>query len=160
MIALGLLILLIAIALGVLLVIGASSPEVAGQKVDFSLFDTVHLTLSPLALIIAGMVVATLAWLGLLLIRSAMARKARRRRERKAEERAAQDRRAAAERAREQEREDLERRRSTELGDEQLATGTGRQRPQVAQDDTRWAGSGERTQPLGTRDATDRDRRL
>lgn len=137
MVVLGLIILVVAILVGVVLVMGTGSPDVAGQKVDISLLDTVTVSLNPLALVVAGMAVMFLAWLGLVLMRSALARKARLRRERKDLEREAQHRRAEDEAARVREREELDRQHERELHDQHLATETARERAAVAEEDAR-----------------------
>lgn len=143
MVVLGLLILLVALALGTLLVVGTSTPEVAAQDVEISLLDTVQLTLNPLALVIAGMVVMFLAWLGLVLIRSALNRKARARRERKEEARLAQQRRADAERA----QAERDRQHEEQLKEQRMATETARERAEVAEDEARRAHPDDRSGP-------------
>lgn len=87
MVILGLLVVLLALLLGAALVAGALSPDARNQELDISLFDTVTISLSPLALIVAGMVAMLLLWLGLWMIKSALARRQRRRRDRKEHER-------------------------------------------------------------------------
>lgn len=143
MVVLGLLILLVALALGTLLIIGTGTPEVAAQDVKISLLDTVQLTLNPMALVIAGMVVMFLAWLGLVLIRSALNRKARARRERKEEARLAQQRRADAER----ERAERDRQHEEQLKEQRMATETARERAEVAEEDARRAHPEDRSGP-------------
>lgn len=143
MVILGLLILLVAIALGTLLVIGTSTPEVAAQDVEISLLDTVQLTLNPMALVIAGMVAMFLAWLGLVLIRSALNRKARARRERKEEGRLAQQRRTDAER----DRAERDRQHEEQLKEQRMATETARERAEVAEQEARRSHPEDRGMP-------------
>lgn len=152
MVVLGLLILLVALALGTLLVMGAGSPDVAAQDVEISLYDTVQVTLNPLALVLAGMAVMFLAWLGLVLIRSALTRKARLRRERKEEARLAQQRQAAALR----EREAAERDHEAKLKEQRMATETARERAEVAEEEAGRAPAADRDRHVGDRRDHDR----
>ena len=80
MVILGLILVLVALALGAALLMGTSAPEVSGQDVDIRLFDTVTINLNPLTLVIVGMLTMLLLWLGLVLIKWALTRKARARR--------------------------------------------------------------------------------
>lgn len=131
MVVLGLVLVLLALLLGAALIAGTSAPGTVGQDIDIHLLDTVTFTLDPLTLVVAGMVVMFLLWLGLVLVKTSLARKARLRRERKAADLEARDRREreqaeAAERARheEGERQLEERRREDERrrADETVAT--------------------------------------
>ncbi|WEV76790.1 hypothetical protein O9K63_09245 [Janibacter cremeus] len=133
MVVLGLVLVLLALLLGAALITGTSAPETVGQDVDVHVLDAVTFTLNPLTLVISGMVVMFLLWLGLVLIKTTLARKARLRRERKAAELEARDRHRreeaeAAERARHEEGErQLEERRLREerrLGEERRAGGS------------------------------------
>ncbi|UUZ44239.2 hypothetical protein LP422_17235 [Janibacter limosus] len=83
MVILGLILVLVAPALGAALLMGTSAPEVSGQDVDIRLFDTVTINLNPLTPVIVGMLTMLLLWLGLVLIKWALTRKARARRLRK-----------------------------------------------------------------------------
>lgn len=121
MVVLGLVLVLLALLLGAALITGTSAPETVGQDVDITVLDTVTFTLNPLTLVVSGMVVMFLLWLGLVLIKTTLARKARLRRERKAAELEARDRHRreeaeAAERARHEERERQLQERRTERG--------------------------------------------
>jgi len=88
----GLILVLIALAIGAALLLGTSGPEVSAQDVDISLFDSVTITLNPLTLVVGGMVAMFLLWLGLVLIKTTLARKARARKQRKRDEAAARER--------------------------------------------------------------------
>lgn len=92
MVILGILLVLIAVALGAALIAGTSTPGVAGQTVDISFFDTVTISVDPLTLVVAGMVAMFLLWLGLVLIKTTLTRKARARKQRKEQETAARQR--------------------------------------------------------------------
>lgn len=96
MVILGLLVVLVALLLGLALIAGALAPEVSGEELDISFFDTVTVSLSPLALVVAGMAAMFLLWVGLWMIKAALARKRRVRHDRKDHER-----RVAAEREQE-----------------------------------------------------------
>lgn len=139
MVVLGLVLVLLALLLGAALITGTSAPETVGQDVDITVLDTVTFTLNPLTLVVSGMIVMFLLWLGLVLIKTTLARKARLRRERKAAELEARERHRreeaeAAERARHEEGErQLEERRLKEerrhgeerrLGEERRAGGS------------------------------------
>lgn len=119
MVILGIVLVLLALLLGAALITGTSAPETVGQDVEIHV-GALALTLNPLTLVIAGMAVMFLLWLGLVLIKVTIARKARLRRERKAAELEARERREreeaeAAERARHEEGErQLEERRVEE----------------------------------------------
>lgn len=129
MVILGLILLLLALALGAALVLGTQAPEVAGQDVDIRLFDAVTISLNPLTLVLAGMATMFLFWLGLMLIRAALERKARLRRERKMQEQQARERQDALQREREDERQAYER----QLEDQRLSTQAARERAEVAE---------------------------
>lgn len=92
MVVLGLVLVLLALLLGAALIAGTSAPGTVGQDIDIHLLDTVTFTLDPLTLVVAGMLVMFLLWLGMVLIKTTLARKARLRRERKAAELEARDR--------------------------------------------------------------------
>lgn len=116
MVILGLILVLVALLLGAALITGASAPGTVSQDVEIHV-GALSLNLNPLTLVIAGMAVMFLLWLGLVLIKVTLARKARLRRERKSAEREARERREreeaeATERARHEEGErQLEERR-------------------------------------------------
>ncbi|WP_338748642.1 hypothetical protein [Janibacter alittae] len=120
MVILGLVLVLLALLLGAALIMGTAAPETVGQDIDLHVLDAVTFTLDPLSLVIAGMVVMFLLWLGLVMIKTTLARNARLRRERKSAELADRERRereeaAAAEQARDEEGErQLEERRLAE----------------------------------------------
>nr|WP_257907602.1 hypothetical protein [Janibacter limosus] len=97
MVILGLILVLVAPALGAALLMGTSAPEVSGQDVDIRLFDTVTINLNPLTPVIVGMLTMLLLWLGLVLIKWALTRKARARRLRKEQAAEARERRARLE---------------------------------------------------------------
>ena len=92
MVIIGLILVLIALAIGAALLLGTSGPEVSAQDVDISLFDSVTITLAPLTLVVGGMVAMFLLWLGLVLIKTTLTRKARARKQRKRDEAAARER--------------------------------------------------------------------
>ena len=48
MVILGLILVLIAVAIGAALLLGTQAPEVSGQEVDIRLFDAVTINLNPL----------------------------------------------------------------------------------------------------------------
>lgn len=129
MVILGLILVLIALAVGAALLTGTSAPEVSGQDVDISLFDAVTIALNPLTLVIAGMATMLVLWLGLVLIKWALARTARRRRLRKEQEAAAKDRLAQQEAAHQEQL----RLREKELEDQRTSTEIARERAEVAE---------------------------
>lgn len=111
MVILGIVIVLIALLLAAALILGTSDPSVSGQEVDIQLFDAVTITLTPLTMVIAGMVAMFLLWLGLVLIKTTLTRKAKQKKLRKQQAAEAREREEQEEVAR-QERErqaDLER---------------------------------------------------
>ena len=55
MVILGLILVLIAVAIGAALLLGTQTPEVSGQEVDIRLLDAVTINLNPLTLVIAVM---------------------------------------------------------------------------------------------------------
>lgn len=152
MVILGLILVLLALALGAALVYGTQDPSVSSQDVDIQLFDAVTITLDPLLLVLAGMATMFLFWLGLVLIRSALARKQRLRRERKLQAQEARERQALQEREREEERErerlaaqERERDYERQLHDQRLSTEAARERAEVAE-----SRSGTATRPIDT----------
>ena len=80
MVILGLLLVLVAIAVAAIIIIGTNNPDVAAQAVDIDLLN-VTIRLTPLELLLTGMGVMFVFWLGLVIMREALARKARARRE-------------------------------------------------------------------------------
>lgn len=92
MVIIGLILVLVALAIGAALLLGTSGPEASAQEVDISLLDSVTITFDPLTLVVGGMVSMFLLWLGLVLIKTTLARKARARKQRKRDEAAARER--------------------------------------------------------------------
>lgn len=136
MVIIGILVVLLAIALGIAVLYGTSTLD----DVEIDAWDTVAVTVSPLVLVIVGMVAMFLFFVGLAMIRSALARKQRLRRERKEQERQAKERQAAHEQQladqREQERlahEQRERDYEQQLHDQKLSTQAARERAAVAE---------------------------
>ena len=129
MVILGLILVLIALALGAALLMGTSAPEVSGQDVDISLFDAVTIALNPLTLLIAGMATMLLLWLGLVLIKWTLARKAKQRRLRKEQAGEARERQARLE----AEHQEEIARRERELEDQRVSTEIARERAAVAE---------------------------
>lgn len=129
MVILGLILVLVALALGAALLLGTQAPDVAGQDVDIKLFDAVTITLDPLALVVAGMATMLLLWLGLVLIKAALTRRTRQRRQRKEQELAAKQRLADQEAAHHEE----VARRDRELQDQRVSTEIARERAEVAE---------------------------
>lgn len=129
MVILGLILVLVAIALGAALLVGTQAPDVAGQDVDIKLFEVVTISLDPLTLVIAGMLTMLLLWLGLVLIKWALTRRAKQRRLRKEQEVQARDRLAQQEAA----HRDEVARRDRELQDQRTSTEIARERAEVAE---------------------------
>lgn len=107
MVILGLLLVLVAIAVAAIIIIGTNNPDVAAQAVDIDLLN-VTIRLTPLELLLTGMGVMFVFWLGLVIMREALARKARARRERKDAETEARSRQEELQRKAEEEREAAE----------------------------------------------------
>lgn len=129
MVILGLILVLVALALGAGLLLGTQAPDIAGQDVDIQLFDAVTITLDPLALVVAGMATMLLLWVGLVLIKAALTRRARRRRLRKEQELASRQRLAEQEAA----HRDEVARRDRELEEQRVSTEIARERAEVAE---------------------------
>lgn len=129
MVILGLILVLVAIALGAALLVGTQAPDVAGQDVDIKLFEVVTISLDPLTLVIAGMLTMLLLWLGLVLIKWALTRKAKQRRLRKEQEVQARERLAQQEAA----HRDEVARRDRELQDQRTSTEIARERAEAAE---------------------------
>lgn len=107
MVILGIVIVLVALLLAAGLILGTSDPSVSGQEVDIQLLDTVTIALTPLTLVIAGMVAMFLLWLGLVLIKTTLTRQAKEKKLRKQQA-------AEAHEREEQERQEGERRTALE----------------------------------------------
>ena len=120
MVILGLILVLIAVAIGAALLLGTQAPEVSGQEVDIRLFDAVTINLNPLTLVIAGMLTMLLLWLGLVMIKAALTRKAKQRRLRKEQEA-------------ESKRRLLLRERERAIEDQRVSTEIARERAEVAE---------------------------
>lgn len=133
MIVLGLLLVILAIAIGAVLFIGA---QPIGELVVMTVFDQ-RIGLTPLGLVVAGAVVIALLWLGWALLRSGTRRSVRRRREAKESARQAEIERkeAVAERERlaELERQKDEHERAA---DRPVSAATTEQRTDTATTDT------------------------
>ncbi len=157
MVILGLLLVLLALGLGTLLVLATNDPDVAGRTLEIQ-FLNVTVELSPLALVVAGMIAMALLWFGLWAIRSALARKSRQRKDRKEQERLARERTVERERQRAAEKEAHDR----GVEEQRVATQTARERAEVAEeraarlesDGPKDTGrtAGDRTRPIETRD--------
>lgn len=129
MVILGLILVLIALALGAGLIMGTSAPGMSGQDVDIKLFDAVTINLNPLTLVVAGMATMLLLWLGLVLIKATLTRKAKQRRLRKEQ---------AAEARERQEQQELAHRdevaqRERDLEDQRVSTEIARERAEAAE---------------------------
>lgn len=129
MVILGLILVLVAVAVGAALLLGTQSPEVSGQEVDIRLFDAVTINLNPLTLVVAGMLTMLLLWLGLLMIKAALTRKAKQRRRRKEQEAESKRRLAEQEAAHQEELRERER----ALEDQRVSTDIARERAAVAE---------------------------
>lgn len=129
MVILGLILVLVALALGAALLMGTSAPEVSGQDVDIRLFDTLTINLNPLTLVIIGMATMLLLWLGLVLIKAALTRRAKQRRLRKEQAAQARERQARLEAEHQEEIARHER----ELQDQRTSTEIARERAEVAE---------------------------
>lgn len=157
MVILGLILVLVALALGAALLMGTSAPEVSGQDVDIRLFDTVTINLNPLTLVIVGMLTMLLLWLGLVLIKAALTRKAKQRRLRKEQAAEARERQARLEA---EHQEDIAQ-RERELEDQRTSTEIARERAEAAErhdptlETQRMDTRGEATRPVGRDGAVD-----
>lgn len=129
MVILGLILVLVAVALGAALLVGTQAPDVAGQDVDIKLFEVVTISLDPLTLVIAGMLTMLLLWLGLMLMKWSLTRKAKQRRLRKEQEAQARERLAQQEATH---REEVAR-RDRELEDQRTSTEIARERAEAAE---------------------------
>ena len=129
MVILGLILVLVAVAVGAALLLGTQSPEVSGQEVDIRLFDAVTINLNPLTLVVAGMLTMLLLWLGLVMIKAALTRKAKQRRLRKEQEAESKRRLAEQEAAHQEELRGRER----ALEDQRVSTDIARERAAVAE---------------------------
>ncbi len=149
MVILGLLIILVAIAAGAVVYLGAASLS------DTFTFDVLgaQVTTNPLGFVLGSAVVVLLLWLGWSIVRVGMRRNARRRRDHKEAERQAEIERTEAEQrrgeelaARERELQEERDRAQAEadrlraeadarLEEQHMATETARQRAQVAEDE-------------------------
>ncbi|KRE60860.1 hypothetical protein [Nostocoides sp. Soil756] len=162
MVILGVLLVLVALVAGILLFIGTGSLT---DTVDIPVLGGT-LSLPPLALLVAGMVIITVFWFGWFLLRVGTKRSHRRRVEaresaREAEERrladearmkeevAARERQLEDERRRHEEREaELRRDAETRVAEQHTATETARRRAEVAEARTETRPDGE--PPAGT----------
>lgn len=140
MVIIGLLLVLLAVVVALVLILGTQSEGVSDQLLEMRFLDTVTIDVSPLALLIAGMVVMFVFWLGLVTIRTALMRRAHQRKERKRLETEARERQAQREqeveqeRQREQqEREQQQREYEQRLHEQQLSTQAARERAEVAE---------------------------
>lgn len=147
MVILGLILVLIAVAIGAALLLGTQAPEVSGQEVDIRLFDAVTINLNPLTLVIAGMLTMLLLWLGLVMIKAALTRKAKQRRLRKEQEAESKRRLAEQEAAHQQELRERER----AIEDQRVSTEIARERAEVAESHD--PALGQPTQRISTRGA-------
>lgn len=161
MVILGLILVLLALAVGAALIMGTSAPDVTGQDVDIQLFDAVTINLNPLTLVIAGMATMFVLWLGLVLIRSALVHRKKQRHIRKEQETEALGRRELQEREHQEELRlhEEELRRRDAAGTVPPAGQTDATRP-IARDDagaTRPIQHGDVEEPGATRPITRRD---
>ena len=141
MVIIGIIVVLVALALGVALILGTSN--LSGQKIEIDFFDPVVVTVTPLILVVGGMLTMLLLLIGLATVRSALARKQRLRKERKARDQQAKEQQVAHDQLVEQDRErerlaheERERQYQQELEEQKRAAQAERERAEIAERQT------------------------